>query len=395
MGLFCQNIFTKTLFIHFNPLIYEGKHISKLNHTKHKLRIITTTLFLISIISVSGFAAYAMQPVSIPTEVKEALEILDYPTKFSLYPGETINFNFTIENFASVNYFQEFEFLVTDTNYQKYVSFSNYNYSIPPGINRLVAWMTISPSAPAVNFEITINKKTATPTQTPTPTIQTNSSFTPSMQLLAGGIRWAAQEGKSALYINWKDNYEAHHNTDGVDWEWWSQARRDSCYNLINAILEYSGFEITHKGDVPDDLSDYDVVVIFAYYAVEPRHESLIREYVNNGGNVVLIAGTQSYLVSYSKKLSCSTDLSSIEDWFGASTYSNKVGPSHVAFDNPFDTSLLTNEVLYTGLSSNAAIGSLSNEAEAIAYWDSGEVFAFTHDYGAGRVYYHASFEVP
>ncbi len=367
------------------------------NQAKHKLRICLFGLFLILIISGSIFAAYARQSIEVPVEVKEPLEILEYPVGFSLYPGETINFNFTVENHATVNYFQEFEFKVNDTDYQKYVTFSDHNYSIPPGIHTLNAWMTISLSAPASNFIITINKKTdtRTPTPSPTPTIQTNSSFTPSLQLLAGGIRWAAQEGKSALYINWKDNYEAHHTTDGVDWEWWSEARRESCYNLINAILEDSGFEITLKGDVPDDLSDYDVVVIFAYYAVEPHHETLIRDYINNGGNVVLVAGTQSYLVSYSKKLSCSTDLGSIEDWFGASIYLNRVGSSRVAFDNPFDTTLVSNEVLYTGLSSNAAIGSLSNEAEAIAYWDSDKIFAFTHEYGAGRVYYHASFEVP
>jgi len=277
------------------------------------------------------------------------------------------------------------------------VSFSNYNYSIPPRIHTLYAWMTISPNAPSANFEIIIHKKTDTPIQSPspTPTLQTSISFTPSLQLLAGGIRWAAQEGKSALYITWKDNYEVHHTTDGVDWEWWLEARRESCYNLINAILEDSGFEITLKGDVPEDLSDYDVVVIFAYYAVEPRHESLIREYINNGGNVVLLAGTQNYLVSYSKKLSCSTNLVSIEALFGASTYLNRVSPSCVAFDNPFGTFSLTNEVLYTGFSSNAAISSLSNEAEAIAYWDSGSVFPFLHEYGAGRVYYHVSFEVP
>ena len=60
-----------------------------------------------------------MHPVDVPVEVKEPLEILDYPTGLSLYPGETVNFNFTVENSASVNYFQEFDFLVNDTSYKK------------------------------------------------------------------------------------------------------------------------------------------------------------------------------------------------------------------------------------------------------------------------------------
>jgi hypothetical protein len=365
----------------------------KNTNKKQRLRIFVFSTLLISIISISGFAAYAMQPASIPVEVKEPLQILEHPAGFSLFPGETINFNFTVENTASVTYFQEFDFHVNDTDYQKYVTFSNYNYSIAPGIHTLNAWFTISPSAPATNFIITISKKTDPPT--PSPTINDNIELTSALELLAGGIRWGAPEGKSALYINWKDNYEAHYTTDGTDWEWWSEARRESCYNLIIAILEDSGFEVNRSGDVPEDLSDYDVVVIFAYYAVEPRHEPLIREYINNGGSVVLVAGTQSYLASYSKSLSCSTDLERIEDWFGASTYLNRVGPARVAFDNPFDTSLLANEVLYTGLSSNAAVSSLSGDAEAIAFWDSGKVFAFTHEYGSGRVYYQASFEVP
>jgi hypothetical protein len=126
---------------------------------KRRFQAFVFALLLISTITISSFATYAMQPVSIPTEVKEPLEIIEYPTGFSLYPGEIKNFNFTVENSASVHYFQEFEFLVNNTDYQKYVTFSNYNYSIPTGIHTLNAWMTISPNAPPANFTITINKK--------------------------------------------------------------------------------------------------------------------------------------------------------------------------------------------------------------------------------------------
>ena len=80
----------------------------------------------------------------------------------------------------------------------------------------------------------------------------------------------------------------------------------------IIIALESSGFEVTTAGDIPEDLSNYDLVVIFAYYAVEPRHEPQIREYVYNGGNVVFIAASQNYLTSYSKSLTCNSNLEQI-----------------------------------------------------------------------------------
>ena len=277
--------------------------MQKPNSTKQRFRVIIFATLLISIISISGLAVYAMQPVSIPTEVKEPLEILDYPTSFSLYPGETENFNFTVKNSASVNYFQEFEFLLNDTNYQKYVTFSNYNYSIQPGIHTLNAWFTISPNAPAANFVITIAKKTNTPSPTPiptaTPTPNTNITLTPTLELLAGGASWAAQGGKNALYINCFDNWETHHATDGANWEYWVLETRRNYRSSIITALESSGFEVTTAGDIPEEISDYDLVVIFAYNAVEPRHEPLIRDYIYNGGNVVFIAATQNYLTGY------------------------------------------------------------------------------------------------
>ena len=130
------------------------------NRTKQKIRLFLFATLLISIISISGFAAYAMQPVNIPLEVKGPLTILNYPTNFSLYAGETINFEFTVENLASVTYFQEFYFTLNDTNYQtQYLTFSNHNYSIPPGTHILQAWLTISLKAPPSNFIITISKR--------------------------------------------------------------------------------------------------------------------------------------------------------------------------------------------------------------------------------------------
>ena len=162
----------------------------------------------------------------------------------------------------------------------------------------------------------------------------------------------------------------------------------------IITTLEVSGFEVTTAGDIPENLSNYDLVFFFAYYAVEPRHEPLIKDYIYNGGNVVFIAATQNYLTSYSKTLSCNSNLEQIENWFGASTFLNRGGPTRTVFDNPFGTSLTSNENLITCQSSASAVTSLSSSAKVIAVYDSGEVFAFTHEFGAGRVYYQVAYEI-
>ena len=72
----------------------------------------------------------------------------------------------------------------------------------------------------------------------------------------------------------------------------------------------------------------------------------------------------------------------------------NRGGSTRTAFDNPFGTSLTTDEHLITCSPSASAITSLSSSANVIAVYDSGEVFAFTNEYGAGRVYYQVAFVI-
>ena len=119
---------------------------------------------LVSTVTVGSFTPYALQSMSIPLEVKEPLEIMDYPSGLSLFPGENVAFEITVQNFASVTYFVEFDFRLNDTEYQaKYVAFSNYNYSIPSGTQKLSAWLTVAPTATPANLMITVNRKTDTP----------------------------------------------------------------------------------------------------------------------------------------------------------------------------------------------------------------------------------------
>ena len=109
------------------------KLVVKSDSEHRKLRGFLSIFLLISVIALGNFAA-AFESITIPLEVKEPLEILDYPSGFSLYPGENVTFQITVENHASVTYFVEFDFLSNDTNYQeRYVTFSEYNYTIAPG----------------------------------------------------------------------------------------------------------------------------------------------------------------------------------------------------------------------------------------------------------------------
>ena len=365
-----------------------------------RLRAFLAILLLISIVALGGFAAFALESLHIPLEVKEPLEILDYPSSFSLYPGETINFEITIQNHASVTYFFELDFRLNDTDYQaKYVTFSNHNYSITPGTQKLSAWLTISPTAPCANLVVTVNRKEDKPMPSPSPSPSFNTSLTPSLQLLGGGARWASPEGKSALYINHKDHWEAHHLTDGVDWgPWFPEETMNKWRTNVAATLEQAGFEVTFTGEVPEDLSDYDLVVFEAMWAVEPKHAPLVRDYLSNGGGVVIWGGVPCHFAVYCKDRwpyrFGGTDLSSFQDWFGAQSFVNTNGDAKLVVDSPFGTQLANNEVVYTGGGSEKSVTTLNEKAQVIALWESGYVFAFTHEYNEGRVYYQGEIRV-
>ena len=167
---------------------------------KPRVKSFFKTMLLISIVALGSFAVVAFQPISIPLEVKEAIEILEYPAYgFSLFAGENMTFEITVRNLASVTHFVEFDFQLNDTDYQtSYVTFSNHNYSVPTGTQTVSAWLKIAQTAPPANLMLTIARKTETPTPSSFPTTSTNSSLT----LFGGGARWASPEGNQALFIN-------------------------------------------------------------------------------------------------------------------------------------------------------------------------------------------------
>jgi hypothetical protein len=126
-------------------------------------------VLIVSLVVIGGFTVSAFQPISIPLEVKEAIEILDYPSYgFSFFAGENITFEITVQNLASVTHFVEFDFQLNDPDYQtKYVTFSNYNYSVPTGTQTLSAWVKVAQTAPPANLMLTISRKTDTTAASP------------------------------------------------------------------------------------------------------------------------------------------------------------------------------------------------------------------------------------
>lgn len=243
-----------------------------------------------------------------------------------------------------------------------------------------------------------------------------DNTLEPSLQLLGAGSRWAARQGNSVLFVNWKDNWLSHSTTDGIDWYYdpWIKYMDDFRTSITKA-LNYANLDIEYAGDIPSSLTEYDLILIHAWFAAEPHHVSIIRDYIKDGGGVVIMSSVPCYFSTYCKDnwpyRVDGTDLTSIQDWFGAKNYWSTGGSASIVVDRPFDTPLSYDDVVFSvGGDSNAFVYSLSTNSEIIAKWNTDyvhcspffgfpsssneKIFAFTHEYGKGRVYYQAHFEM-
>jgi hypothetical protein len=381
---------------------------------RRNIRVLCLLALAVSTVGAGAIAGYALQYEGIPLEVKEPIEIVNYPSKFSLFPGETEKFTVTVQNTASINYSVTLECTLNDTEYQaKYVVFSSENYTVNSGQYTLPAWLKVSSDAPAGNFLVNVNltrrnfmsDAQPTPSLSPSPSPAAEVSLTPCALFFECGAKWAANsKGSSALFINSKDNWAAHHLTDGADWgPWFSESDMDNSRSSIAQIIGHAGFEVNFAGEIPQSLNSYNLVVVEAYWAVEPRHKTLFRDYVANGGGVVILGGVPCYFSVYCKDLwpyragewptgPGGTDLTSLQDWFGCRYYVNAGGTARVTVNNTLCTAILTSDTLVVSQGgSAAAVASPSNSTQVVALWDQGSIFAFTHEYGTGRVYYQAS----
>jgi hypothetical protein len=209
-----------------------------------------------------------------------------------------------------------------------------------------------------------------------------------SLELLGAGARWASQTcGGTALYVNWQDNLFLHPTPEYED----PIPTEPNLGDSISYILETYGFDVEFAGDIPADLSGYSVVVITAYWAVEPANEPVIRNYISDGGGVVLTESVPCYFVTCCKDYWPGIgSLAPIQDWFGASWHTNTGGYAEVTIDNPFGTSLMEGDVLVEGGGySYAAILQLRPGAEIMAEWGTGHIFSFAYE-TTGRLYYQS-----
>ena len=385
--------------------------------------LVLCVVLLVSVVIVAAFAAgyiggnIAFQSIATPVKVEDPIEFLNFSSGLTLFPGENREFAITLQNLASINYTFTLDFKLNDSLYQtNYVTFSNTVYTIVPGEQTLTARLAVAGNAPPADLLLTVSRKTdalLTDATAPTSTQLPSSSSSPvptllpivqnpsSVLLLGGGARWASPLGTKALYISWRDCYDAHHLTDGQDWgPWESEPVMDSWKAEITQALQQDGFSVTCAADMPQSLSGYDLVVIEAFWAIEPRHNSLIRNFVSNGGGVVMLGLTPCFFSVYCKDRwpyragqwptgPGGTDLTSLSDWFGYQTYVNVGGGAYACSNNPFGTSVLSSDRLfYTSGVSAASVTDPGNNTQVIARYDSGAVFAFTHTFGTGRVYW-------
>ena len=114
-------------------------------------------VLLTSTVSTVVLAYYVWKTITIPLEVKEPLGLLQYPSQLDLHPGETEEFNVTIQNSASANYLVVLDFHLDNATYQtSYTTFSNQTYAVLPGTQNLTAWIKVAEDAPIISTSITV-----------------------------------------------------------------------------------------------------------------------------------------------------------------------------------------------------------------------------------------------
>lgn len=372
-------------------------------HQSTRIKVLIILAILLASTGIMGTYA-AFQSETVPLEVKEPLELLAYNPNLSLYPGETLPITVPVENHASVSYNASLIFNLNDTGYQdKFVNFSTTVYTVGSGTNNLEAWLYVSSMAPAAQLQLTIGitrdveySPRPSPTPAPTPSMD---GLSVSMQLFAAGARWAGKNGTTVLYVNWYDNYVTHHFSDGANWgPYWREGQLGAIKNITVKALQQQGFTVECAGNVPNDFSSYSLVVFEAWFAIEPKHVIQVRDYLSNGGNIVVIGGAPCYFATYCKDLwpyvSGGEDLSSMEDWFGSARFVNSGGTANLVVDKPFGLLLQNQSQIYhIDAYGCYSLTSMGNDTQIIARWAGGAVYAFTHEYGNGRVYYQAEMD--
>lgn len=155
-------------------------------------------------------------------------------------------------------------------------------------------------------------------------------------------------------------------------------------YDFVGEILHEEEFELDVTAEVTHDYSEYDLIVASDIGSELQLMLPYIKEFVKEGGGYVYVSGAAYW-----------SKLSSNSDWLGASSvgYTGSGESAHISVNNPFGTSLKTRDILkQQGPSESGAqsVSGLDDDANVLAEYSSGSTYAYSYEYGDGRIYYQA-----
>jgi hypothetical protein len=138
--------------------------VVKKNPRKHfKLGRLSVPSWLVAVLIILmigsvGLGAYLYSNTfTASLEINEPIEIISYPSQWSLYPGQSAQFSVTVNNAAPLNYSVVLDFSTNDTAYQQqYITFSDETYTVVPGQQNLEAWFNVTADAPPANLNVTV-----------------------------------------------------------------------------------------------------------------------------------------------------------------------------------------------------------------------------------------------
>jgi len=129
-----------------------------MNIGNYQVSIVLLLIIVVPIAVAFGATYYLWTRKTISVSVDEPLSITSFPSSVHFHPGENATLAVTIENSVTVNYSIFLAFALNDTDYQmSYVEFSNYTYTIMPGVNDVVAWVNVASDAPAGWYELAVD----------------------------------------------------------------------------------------------------------------------------------------------------------------------------------------------------------------------------------------------
>jgi len=252
---------------------------------------------------------YIWTTLNIPFEVKEPIEILQYPSQLSLYSGENLDFNVTLLNHASINYSVVLNFTLSNTTFQEsFVTFSSEIYKVVPSQQNLTAWIEVEASAPPMNLTLSVDFTRGAYPSYPSGlvgywkfdegngTIAFDSSSNDNHGLLMNGPTWVSGRYGTALSLNGTSYVNCGSErildiTDAITIEAWIYKRSNSLkggtilwkdnYVLMGEGGGISGFRVVWSDHTQTNLEDFTVPLNEWVHYVATYDGSYMRVYLN------------------------------------------------------------------------------------------------------------------